>query len=169
MDEGAAFVDVLHGAQPASAGDDFIVHRSDGLYAYQLAVVVDDAAMQISEVVRGADLLSSTPRQLALYRALDVPAPAFLHVPLVLGADGARLAKRHGAVAIADYRARGFAPEQVVRALAASLGMARVEEPPQRPADLLERFEVTRLPREAGVLDPHATGLSSVRQVRSDR
>ena len=168
MDAGIAFDDGLHGAQPASLGDDFIVHRSDGLYAYQLAVVVDDAAMQISEVVRGADLLSSTPRQLALYRALGATPPAFLHVPLVLGSDGVRLAKRHGAVAIADYRARGFAPEHVVRALAASLGLARADQPPLRPADLLERFDIAQLPLAPSVLNPHAIGLGQ-RRKRSER
>jgi glutamyl-tRNA synthetase len=155
MDAGEAFVDGLYGAQPAAPGDDFIVHRSDGLYAYQLAVVVDDIAMQISEVVRGADLLSSTPRQLALYRALGASAPAFLHVPLVLGTDGARLAKRHGAVAVADYRARGRAPERVVAALAWTLGLAREGERLLRPPDLLSRFALSALPREPSVLDPN--------------
>jgi glutamyl-tRNA synthetase len=158
MDEGPSFTDALHGAQPASPGDDFIVHRSDGLYAYQLAVVVDDAAMRISEVVRGADLLSSTPRQLALYAALGAAPPAFLHVPLVLGADGARLAKRHGAVAIADYRADGACAERVVAALAQSLGLARAGEQRLRARDLLERFDVASLPTTPTTLahDAHA-------------
>jgi glutamyl-tRNA synthetase len=156
MDMGQPFVDALHGVQPESAGDDFIVHRSDGLYAYQLAVVVDDAAMGISEVVRGADLLSSTPRQLALYTALGIAPPAFLHVPLVLGADGVRLAKRHGAVSIADYRARGASPERVVAALARSLGLARADEHDLRAADLLERFDVASLPRTPSLLEHDA-------------
>ncbi len=83
------FDDGLHGAVPPGLGEgDFVVRRADGIFAYQLAVVVDDAAMGITEVVRGDDLLASTPRQIALYRALGLPTPAFLHVPLVLGADG---------------------------------------------------------------------------------
>jgi glutamyl-tRNA synthetase len=147
MARAQAFEDRLFGVQPEGDGDDFIVHRSDGLYAYQLAVVVDDIAMGVSEVVRGADLLSSTPRQLALYRALGVQPPAFLHVPLVLGADGARLAKRHGSVAIADYRAAGVSPEELVGRLAASLGLL-AEPIPLRAADLIERFDVSKLSKE---------------------
>ncbi|HEU0297879.1 MAG TPA: tRNA glutamyl-Q(34) synthetase GluQRS, partial [Longimicrobium sp.] len=81
---------------PAAEGGDFVVRRRDGAAAYQLAVVVDDAAMRITHVVRGADLLSSTARQLLLYRALGLSIPEFLHVPLMLGPDGERLAKRHG-------------------------------------------------------------------------
>ena len=79
---------------PADCGD-FLLRRSDGIFAYQLAVVVDDAAMGVTEVVRGADLLASTPRQLLLYRLLGLEAPAFYHFPLLLGSDGQRLSKRN--------------------------------------------------------------------------
>ena len=147
MTLGEPFSDRVFGPQPESDGDDFIVHRADGLYAYQLAVVVDDIAMGISEVVRGADLLSSTPRQFALYRALGAEPPAFLHVPLVLGADGVRLAKRHGSIAISDYRAAGTRPEQLVGELAASLGL--IAEPVQlRADDLVAEFDPARISRE---------------------
>jgi glutamyl-tRNA synthetase len=143
-----SFTDVLHGEVDASAwGGDFVVHRVDGLFAYQLAVVVDDIEMAITEVVRGDDLLSSTPRQIALHRALGHEPPAFLHVPLVLGADGQRLAKRHGAVAVRDHRARGRKPGEVVGALAASLGLAEPGEA-LSPRELVPRFDVARLPRE---------------------
>src|SRR5690606_17384182 len=81
---------------------DFVIRRADGIFAYQLAVVVDDAAMGMSEVLRGEDLLASTPRQLLLYGALGVPAPRFLHVPLIVGPDGKRLAKRHGAASLVE-------------------------------------------------------------------
>lgn len=148
MGAGEPFADRLQGLQPASDGDDFIVRRADGLYAYQLAVVVDDIAMGITEVVRGADLLSSTPRQLALYRALGAQPPAFVHVPLVLGADGLRLAKRDAATAIGELREAGIASERVVSLLAASLGLCAQGEP-VRPSDLIDRFDVTRLPRTA--------------------
>lgn len=151
LERGESFVDRLYGSQPPSAGDDFIVHRSDGLYAYQLAVVADDIAMGITEVVRGADLLSSTPRQIALYRALGAPPPRFLHVPLVLGPDGKRLAKRHRALAIADYRSAGVTPERIVGALAATLGLARSGEL-WRPTDLVERYDLSCLPKEPTVL-----------------
>jgi glutamyl-tRNA synthetase len=115
-------------------------------------VVVDDLAMGITEVVRGADLLSSTPRQIALYAALGAVPPAFLHVPLVLGPDGARLAKRHGAVAIADHRARGVSPDALVGALAHSLGLARAGER-LHPRQLVARFDPSTLPREPHVLE----------------
>jgi glutamyl-tRNA synthetase len=123
MTRGEPFVDALHGAQAESEPDDFVVKRADGLYAYQLAVVVDDIAMGITEVVRGDDLLSSTPRQRALYRALNTEPPRFLHVPLVLGHDGERLAKRNGATAIADQRGQGVSPQRVVGRLAESLNL----------------------------------------------
>lgn len=103
---------------------DFVVYRADGVPAYQLAVVVDDIAMAIEEVVRGSDLLSSTPRQVLLYRAFGARVPAFVHVPLVVGDDGVRLAKRHGSIAIADLRRRGAESTRVVRALLDSLGIA---------------------------------------------
>ncbi len=152
MDGGEPFLDRLYGAQPVSEGDDFVVQRSDGLYAYQLAVVVDDVAMGITEVVRGADLLSSTPRQIALYRALGAEPPAFAHVPLVLGRDRQRLAKRDRPTAIADYRAAQLAPERVVGWLAASLGLAQQGDL-VRPHDLVRRFELQRLPLEPVVVD----------------
>ena len=93
---------------------DFLVWRRDGFPAYELAVVVDDILMRITEVVRGADLWVSTARQLELYRAFGVAAPAFFHCDLVKGADGKRLAKRAGALAIRELRASGFSPEAVL-------------------------------------------------------
>ena len=147
-----AFVDRVHGRVTPTRADDFVVKRADGLYAYQLAVVVDDIAMGITEVVRGDDLLTSTPWQIALHRALGATPPAFLHVPLVLGPDGERLAKRHGACAIADYRAAGWPPERVVGRLAHTLGLASQDEA-CRPVNLVDRFDVGRLPKTPTVLD----------------
>jgi glutamyl-tRNA synthetase len=148
------FEDALHGFVGAGlVGGDFVVRRADGLFAYQLAVVVDDAAMDVTEVVRGDDLLGSTPRQIALYRALGLPEPAWLHVPLVLGDDGQRLSKRHGVVAVADYRAAGWEPERVVGLLAHSLGLAP-EGAQVRAADLVERFDVSRVPKSPVTLCP---------------
>jgi glutamyl-tRNA synthetase len=103
--------------------DDFVVRRNDGAYAYNLAVVVDDAEQGIGEVVRGADLLDSTPRQLWLGERLGVSASRHAHVPLVLGPDGARLAKRHGAVTLADRAALGQSPADVRRELLAPFGL----------------------------------------------
>lgn len=146
FDRGELFADALLGSRDDGiASGDFVVSRTDGLFAYQLAVVVDDLDMRITEVVRGADLLSSVPRQVALFRALGAEPPAFLHVPLVLGPDGERLAKRHGAIAIRELRAEGQSAGQIVGRLAASLGLATPGERIE-PAELVTRFSLDRLP-----------------------
>jgi len=121
------------------AVDDFVVRRNDGAYAYNLAVVVDDAAQGIGEVVRGADLLDSTPRQLWLGERLGLPAPRHAHVPLMLGDDGARLAKRHGAVTLADRAALGETRDDVRALLAASVGLSEPGEA-VTPSELVARF-----------------------------
>ncbi len=110
------FVDQCLGEQTAIAGKDFgdfIVWRKDDVPAYQLAVVVDDAAMQITEVVRGADLITSTFRQLLLYRALGLEPPQFYHAPLILDSLGNRLAKRHASLTLRALRAAGANPESL--------------------------------------------------------
>ena len=146
------FEDLLLGRQE-NAVDDFVVRRNDGAPAYQLAVVVDDAAQGIGEVVRGADLADSTPRQLLLHRLLGLPEPRHAHVPLVLGPDGQRLAKRHGAISLGDQIAQGEDPENVLAWMAVSLGLAEFGE---RPAawDLLSRFDPDELPQEPTVWSP---------------
>ncbi|MGD1086710.1 MAG: glutamate--tRNA ligase family protein, partial [Verrucomicrobiota bacterium] len=114
--ETICFVDGFFGKQQFQAGKhfgDFVVWRHDDAPSYQLAVVVDDAAMKITEVVRGADLLLSTARQLLLYRALGLEPPAFYHCPLVTDASGARLAKRHDALSLRNLRARGVTPQSL--------------------------------------------------------
>ncbi len=98
--------------------DDFVLMRSDGLPTYNFACVVDDHEMAISHVIRGDDHISNTPRQILLYQALGWSTPAFAHVPMILGADGTRLSKRHGATAVAAYRDLGFVPEAMVNFLA---------------------------------------------------
>ncbi len=134
--------------------DDFVVRRNDGAPAYQLAVTVDDAAQEIGEVVRGADLVDSTPRQLLLAHLLGLPAvPRYAHVPLVLGPDGRRLAKRHGAVTLAERSILGERPGEILGWMARSLGLAELRETPT-PADLLARFAPDRLPLEPTVWPP---------------
>jgi len=143
------FVDEVRGAVATGAGgvDDFVLRRADGTASYQLAVVVDDAAMEIGRVVRGDDLRTSTPRQLALFAALGL-AP----VPLVLAPGGERLAKRTRPASLADLRARGVAPEAVVGALGASAGLCAPGER-LRARDLVSGFSLARLDRAPAVLD----------------
>jgi glutamyl-tRNA synthetase len=115
-EEAMSFVDGRLGERRAVAGKDFgdfIIWRRDDVPAYQLAVVVDDAAMRISEVVRGEDLLTSTFRQQLLYRALKLPAPAFYHTVLVKDEQGERLAKRHAALSLRELRRAGMKPEEI--------------------------------------------------------
>jgi glutamyl-tRNA synthetase len=125
--------------------DDIVVRRADGVAAYHLAVVVDDAAQGVTQVVRGDDLWPSTPAQVLLQELLGLPTPGYLHVPLVLGPDGRRLAKRHGSVTLADRVAAGEHPTQVLGALAASLGWASPGEALDA-SQLLGRFDVDGLP-----------------------
>jgi glutamyl-tRNA synthetase len=122
--------------------DDFVVQRNDGAPAYNLAVVVDDAAQRIEEVVRGDDLAPTTPRQIFLARLLGLPEPAYAHVPLVLGPDGARLAKRHGGVTLREVE-----PADALRWMASSLGLPAVAA----PGELLAAFDPAALPREPTV------------------
>ena len=148
----AAFEDKLLGYREGEV-DDFVVRRNDGAPAYQLTVVVDDADQGVGEVVRGADLVDSTPRQILLYDLLGLPAPRYAHVPLVLGPDGSRLAKRHGAVTLADRRAAGETPQAVLAWMSTSLGLAECGEKPSLP-DLLARFDPKRLPSEPEIWTP---------------
>jgi glutamyl-tRNA synthetase len=142
----SAFHDLVRGSvqpEPASYGD-FVVRRADGVPAYQLAVVVDDAAMRIDEVVRGGDLLPSTWRQFDLYRALGASPPAFGHVPLLLGADGVRLSKRHRGVTLAELRDDGWSASAIVGRLARALGLRPTDGPLDARA-LLPGFGLERL------------------------
>ena len=150
-DEVVSVVVRLHG-EVSLAVDDLVLRRNDGIPAYNLAVVVDDAHQGVEEVVRGDDLLDSTPRQVLLARLLGLRVPAYAHVPLVLGVDGARLAKRHGAVTLADLAADGVDAAAVVSRLAASLGLAAPGEQVVA-ADLLDRFDPAALPLEPWVWD----------------
>lgn len=140
-DETIRFTDGHMGAYAENlAADcgDFILRRADGVFAYQLAVVADDALMGVTQVVRGADLLSSTPRQLWLYRMLDLPAPQFYHMPLLLAPDGRRLSKRDGDESLEHLQAR-YTPEQIVGRLAWLCGLQKAPDP-RAPAELVDGF-----------------------------
>ncbi len=144
-----AFDDVLFGPQtfdPSEETGDFVIRKSNGTAAYQLATVVDDAAGGVDCVVRGADLLPSTARQIQLQRALGLARPTYLHLPLVVWPDGLRLAKRHGDTTIRSLFASGWDSPSLVGWLAASAGLA---SPGERvmPADLVARYDVASLGR----------------------
>ena len=130
--------------------DDIVLRRGDGTPAYNLAVVVDDAAQGVEEVVRGDDLLPATPAQAHLAGLLGLAVPTYAHVPLALGPDGSRLAKRHGAVTVADLAGRGLDAAAVRGLLATSLGLAEPGEPVGM-GTLLARFDPAALPHEPWV------------------
>jgi len=134
-------------ADVAEQGGDFVLQRGDGAYCYQLAVVVDDLAMGITEVVRAADLASSAPRQVLLAKLLGGEAPRFAHFPLVVGADGERLAKRSRGVPIADQRGAGRDPDDLVRSIAVAYGQDVGPSEKPWPA-LARRFQWSRVPRD---------------------
>lgn len=144
------FDDVLHGPNEGGV-DDVVLRRNDGVPAYNLAVVVDDGAQGITEVVRGDDLLPSTPRQILLQRMLSIETPIYLHVPLVIGEDGERLAKRHGAVTIADLRRSDVGPDRALGWIAESLGLAAPDETVSID-QLVDRFDPDSIPRDPVVL-----------------
>lgn len=126
---------------------DFIIRRSDGVYGYQLAVVVDDAEMGVTQVVRGRDLLDSTPRQLYLYEQLGLRAPAFYHIPLLTAPDGRRLSKRDGDLDLGVLRERFGRPEPIIGMLAAAIGL-RPTAQPVRLADLAADFSWEKVPKD---------------------
>lgn len=125
---------------------DFVLQRSDGVFAYQLAVVVDDACMGVTQVVRGADLLDSTPRQIYLYQQLGLKAPQFYHLPLLLAQDGRRLSKRDGDVSLEQLQSKYTAPEIIGR-LAYLVGILAKPEP-AKPKELLTVFDWSMVPKQ---------------------
>ncbi|MDB4966965.1 MAG: Glutamate--tRNA ligase, partial [Myxococcales bacterium] len=156
--EQVTFIDDIHGQHRddvSAAVGDFVIRRADGIPAYQLAVVVDDAAMAITDIVRGDDLLGSTARQLLLYRALDLQPPRFAHVPLMLGPDGARLSKRHGAIGVRALRDRGWPAERVIGLLGSTLGLC-APGTSLTPRDLVADFALDKITRAPTTLDPAA-------------
>jgi glutamyl-tRNA synthetase len=133
--------------------EDFVLLRSNGLPTYQLSVVVDDIDMRISHIIRGADHLSNTPKQVLIYRALGFEPPIFAHVPLILGADRTRLSKRHGATSVGSYADEGFLPE-AFRNFLALMGWSPGENAEyMRTPELIERFSLAGVSRTNAVFD----------------
>jgi len=149
------FEDMVHGPMrfPNDDIDDLVILRSDGTPVYNLAVVSDDAEMGITHVIRGDDHLSNTPKQALLYRALGLPEPVFGHVPLILGPDGKRLSKRHGATAVGDYEQRGILPEAMMNFLAFLGWNPGDEREVMTREELVEAFTAERILKKSAVFD----------------
>jgi glutamyl-tRNA synthetase len=157
-DELVTFDDRVAGPQSCRVAEqlgDYVIGKLDGSPAYQLAVVVDDHAMGVTEVLRGDDLIPSTFRQIELYEFFGWQPPQFAHVPLVVGPDGRRLAKRHGDTRLSQLREAGVAPERVIGLLAQSCGLRPTAEP-VRAAELLADFDLDRVNHEPWVLTEDA-------------
>jgi len=148
--------DLIRGESRFPANDlrDFVILRSDGTPTYLLAAAVDDVEMEISHVIRGEDLLPSTPRQLEIIRSLGAEPPAYAHLPLIVGQDHQPLSKRHGAVAVEWFKEQGFLPEAVVNYLAL-LGWSYDESTTFfTPDELIERFDLSRVSHNPAAFDP---------------
>ena len=150
-----AWDDAVHGRISFQGHDldDFIILRSDGTPIYNLAVVSDDLFMRITHVIRGDDHISNTPKQIALYRALGAPLPVFAHVPMILGSDGKKLSKRHGATAVGDYQQQGILP-LAMRNFLALLGWSPGGDREILPeAEMIQLFSLEGIQRKAAVFD----------------
>ena len=148
--------DAVHGRVTFDAKelDDFVIFRSDGTPTYNFATVVDDAMMGITHVIRGDDHLSNTPRQVMVYEALGAPVPVFAHISMILGADGKKLSKRHGATSVEEYRDAGYLPDAFVNYLAL-LGWSLDGETTVVPRDMLaSRFSLDRISKNPATFDP---------------
>lgn len=154
-DRDLTFHDVVRGPVTVNTSiiGDFVIVRSGGSPNYNFAVVIDDADMQVSMVIRGEDHISNTPRQLLIYEALGRPVPVFAHLSLVLGADHAPLSKRHGVTSVSEFRARGYLPEALVNYLAL-LGWSPGDEEEIVPIDeMVRRFDLASVSRSPAVFD----------------
>ncbi|MDQ7004297.1 MAG: glutamate--tRNA ligase [Ghiorsea sp.] len=141
-----------HVCFPNEEIDDLIIKRTDGTPTYNLAVVVDDADMSITHVVRGSDHLNNTPRQIQLYQALGLDVPEFAHIPLIHGADGAKMSKRHGSVAITEYREKGYLPHAMNNYLA-RLGWSHGDDEVFSREDLIQHFDLAHIGKSPSRFD----------------
>ena len=150
-----AFNDLVKGPITVSNSelDDLVLLRADGIPTYNFGVVVDDIDMNMTHVIRGDDHVNNTPRQINIYRALDAKLPEFAHVPMILGADGERLSKRHGAVSVMQYRDDGYLPEAMVNYLA-RLGWSHGDEEVFSREQLVEWFDLAHISKSPARFDP---------------
>ncbi len=150
-----SFEDMVHGTIDFSINqfDDFIIVRPDGMPVYNYAVTIDDALMKITHIIRGDDHISNTPRQILIYRALGLAIPSFGHLPMILGSDGSRLSKRHGATAVQQYRDDGYLPEALLNFLA-RLGWSYDDSQEIfRKADLIQKFSMEKTSKSPAVFN----------------
>ena len=149
-----AFDDLIKGriAFPAEELDDLIIQRTDGTPTYNFCVVIDDASMRITTVIRGDDHVNNTPRQIQLYQALGFPVPQFAHVPMILGSDKARLSKRHGATSVIAYRDMGFLPEALMNYLV-RLGWSHGDDEIFSREEMIQKFDINNVGRSASVFN----------------
>ncbi len=150
-----AFDDLIKGriAFPNTELDDLIIQRTDGTPTYNFCVVIDDALMRISHVIRGDDHVNNTPRQIQLYEALGYPVPLFAHVPMILGSDKARLSKRHGATSVMAYRDMGYLPEALANYLV-RLGWSHGDDEIFSRQEMIEKFDIGNVGRAPSVFNP---------------
>lgn len=150
-----SFIDRIKGAITVRNEelDDLIIQRTDGTPTYNFVVVIDDAEMKITLVIRGDDHINNTPRQIHLYRALGYEVPEFAHVPMILGDDKKRLSKRHGATSVMAYRDQGYLPEAMINYLV-RLGWSHGDEEIFSLAGLVEKFSIEAVGRSAGIFNP---------------
>jgi glutamyl-tRNA synthetase len=150
-----AFDDLVKGhiVFPAEELDDLIIQRTDGTPTYNFCVVIDDAVMRITTVIRGDDHVNNTPRQIQLYRALGFPVPQFAHVPMILGSDKTRLSKRHGATSVIAYRDMGYLPEALMNYLV-RLGWSHGDDEIFSREEMMQKFDIGNVGRSASVFNP---------------
>ena len=170
LDRGDVVVhDAVHGDVTFNAKelDDFVIFRSDGTPTYNFATVVDDAMMGITHVIRGDDHLSNTPRQVMVYEALGAPVPEFAHISMILGADGKKLSKRHGATSVEEYRDAGYLPDAFVNYLAL-LGWSLDGETTIVPRDVLaSQFSLDHVSKNPATFDPKKLDWIQAEYIRS--
>jgi len=154
-DELTGFDDMVHGniKSDTSLLEDFVIQKADGFPAYNFACVVDDGVMGITHIIRGDDHLSNTPRQIALYKALGFDLPKFAHIPMILGEDGSRMSKRHGATSVTDYRAKGYLPDAIVNFIALLGWSPGHDQELLSRQEMIEKFTLKRVNKTSSQFD----------------
>lgn len=163
-----AFDDLIKGtiAFPNEELDDLIIQRTDGTPTYNFCVVIDDAVMRITTVIRGDDHVNNTPRQIQLYEALGFPVPRFAHVPMILGSDKARLSKRHGATSVIAYRDMGYLPEALINYLV-RLGWSHGDDEIFSREEMIRKFDIGNVGRSASVFNTEKLNWLNAHYIKS--